>query len=160
MKTYASELGVKDYCQLVEILTQRPLDAGMKFRTKLSEEDLKYMTEMARERFDKVMEALRAMPRSMLLVIRNLNTVRAIAREHGDPVDRYVALARSAAQGQFMSDEAGILRRMLAFRELLFFEMMLWCEGAKLWCMRLYLRVLRFVGRAPPGVSAVLQHIQ
>jgi len=42
----------------------------MKFRTKLSEEDLKYMSEMARERFDKVMEALRAMPRSMLLVIR------------------------------------------------------------------------------------------
>jgi hypothetical protein len=28
------------------------------------------MTEMARQRFDKVMEALRAMPRSMLLVIR------------------------------------------------------------------------------------------
>jgi aarF domain-containing kinase len=42
----------------------------MKLRTKLSEEDLAYMTEMARQRFDKVMEALRAMPRSMLLVIR------------------------------------------------------------------------------------------
>jgi aarF domain-containing kinase len=42
----------------------------MKFRTKLNEEDLKYMTAMARERFDKIMEALRAMPRSMLLVIR------------------------------------------------------------------------------------------
>jgi aarF domain-containing kinase len=63
-------LFLPDYRQLVEILTQRPLDVGMKFRTKLSEEDLKYMTEMARERFDKVMEALRAMPRSMLLVIR------------------------------------------------------------------------------------------
>lgn len=160
MKTHARELGVKDYRQLVEILTQRPLEAGMKLSTKLSEEDLKYMTEMARERFDIIMAALRAMPRSMLLVIRNLNTVRAIAREHGDPVDRYVVLARSAAQGQFMSDEAGILRRMLAFRELFFFEMMLWCEGAKLWCFRFYLRVLRFVGRAPPGVSAVLQHIQ
>jgi aarF domain-containing kinase len=42
----------------------------MKFRTKLSEEDIGYMREMARQRFDKVMEALRAMPRSMLLVIR------------------------------------------------------------------------------------------
>jgi aarF domain-containing kinase len=59
-----------DYRQLVEILTQRPLEAGVKLRTKLSEEDLKYMTEMARERFDKIMEALRAMPRSMILVIR------------------------------------------------------------------------------------------
>jgi hypothetical protein len=55
-----------------------------------------------------------------------LNTVRAIARDHGDPVNRYVVLARSAAQGQFISDEAGILHRMLAFRELFFFEMMLW----------------------------------
>jgi aarF domain-containing kinase len=59
-----------DYRQLVEILTQRPLEAGMKLSTKLSEEDLKYMTEMARERFDIIMAALRAMPRSMLLVIR------------------------------------------------------------------------------------------
>jgi aarF domain-containing kinase len=59
-----------DYHQLVEILTQRPLDAGMKFRTKLNEQDMRYMTEMARQRFDKVMEALRAMPRTMLLVIR------------------------------------------------------------------------------------------
>lgn len=59
-----------DYRQLVEILTQRPLDAGMKFRTKLSEEDLRYMTEMTRHKFDKVMEALRAMPRTMLLIIR------------------------------------------------------------------------------------------
>jgi hypothetical protein len=42
----------------------------MKFRTKLNEEDLKYLTEMARESFDKVMAALRDMPRSMLLVIR------------------------------------------------------------------------------------------
>jgi aarF domain-containing kinase len=59
-----------DYRQLVEILTQRPLDIGVQFRTKLSEEDLKYMTEMARQRFDKVMEVLRAMPRPLLLVIR------------------------------------------------------------------------------------------
>jgi aarF domain-containing kinase len=55
---------------LVEILTQRPLGAGMKFKTKLSEQDVRYMTEMARHKFDKVMEALRAMPRTMLLVIR------------------------------------------------------------------------------------------
>jgi hypothetical protein len=59
-----------DYHQLVEILTQRPLDGGMKFKTKLSEQDIRYMTEMARQRFDKVMEALHDMPRTMLLVIR------------------------------------------------------------------------------------------
>ncbi|KDR14244.1 putative aarF domain-containing protein kinase 5 [Zootermopsis nevadensis] len=159
METYAHELGVKDYRQLVEILTQRPLDAGMKFRTKLSEEDLRYMTEMTRHKFDKVMEALRAMPRTMLLIIRNLNTVRAIARNHGDPVDRYVVLARSASQGQFLSDQAGMLQKIFAFRELFLFEMMLWCQSMKLWCVRFYFRVLRCVGRAP-DVSTVLQQIQ
>jgi aarF domain-containing kinase len=57
---------------------------------------------------------------------RNLNTVRAIARDHGDPVDRYVVLARSASKGQFMSDQTGVLQRLFAFREVLFFELMLW----------------------------------
>jgi hypothetical protein len=57
---------------------------------------------------------------------RNLNTVRAIARDHGDPVDRYVVLARSASQGQFLSDKVGMLQKMFAFRELFFFEVMLW----------------------------------
>lgn len=157
MKTHACELGVEDYCQLVEILTQRPLHVRMKFTTKLSEEDVMYLTEMARHRFDKVMEALRAMPRSMLLVIRNLNTVRAIARDHGDPVDRYVVLARSASQGQFLSDQAGILQRLFAFRELFYFELMLWCQGAKMRCTQLYFIVLRFLGRAPDLSTVIIQ---
>ncbi|PNF42690.1 putative aarF domain-containing protein kinase 5 [Cryptotermes secundus] len=72
MRTHARDLGVEDYCQLVEILTQRPLNVSIKFKTRLSEEDIMYMTELARRRFDKVMEALRSMPRSMLLVIRYL----------------------------------------------------------------------------------------
>lgn len=62
----------------------------------------------------------------MNLFTRNLNTIRAIAKDHGDPVDRYVVMARSATQGQFMSDQAGVLQRMFAFRELFFFEIVLW----------------------------------
>ncbi|PNF42691.1 putative aarF domain-containing protein kinase 5 [Cryptotermes secundus] len=157
MRTHARDLGVEDYCQLVEILTQRPLNVSIKFKTRLSEEDIMYMTELARRRFDKVMEALRSMPRSMLLVIRNLNTVRAIARDHGDPVDRYVMLARSASQGQFLSDQAGVLQRMSAFRDLLFFEFMLWYLGAKVRFIQLYFMVLRFVGRAPDVSTLMIQ---
>ncbi|KAJ4449805.1 hypothetical protein ANN_01211 [Periplaneta americana] len=67
---HSRKTGVQDYGQLVEILTQRPLHTTMKLTTKLSEEDLKYMTEVAQQRFDKIMSALRAMPRTMLLVIR------------------------------------------------------------------------------------------
>ncbi|XP_069674416.1 uncharacterized aarF domain-containing protein kinase 5 [Periplaneta americana] len=158
MKKYATELGVEDYGQLVEILTQRPLHTTMKLTTKLSEEDLKYMTEVAQQRFDKIMSALRAMPRTMLLVIRNLNTIRAIAKDHGDPVDRYAVMARSAALGQFLSDHPGLIQRALAYRAFLFFEMMLWCESAKLWLLRLYLRLLQVIGRAP-DMSALIQQL-
>lgn len=70
MKMYASQLGVNDYEIFAEILAQRPLKTGIRFHKKLSKEELKYMTQMARDRFDLIIKALRKMPRSMLLVIR------------------------------------------------------------------------------------------
>lgn len=50
---------------------QRPLKLH-KYHLKLSlsEDDMKYMTAMARERFDKITTALRQMPKNLLLVIR------------------------------------------------------------------------------------------
>ncbi|RZC41152.1 putative aarF domain-containing protein kinase 5 [Asbolus verrucosus] len=71
MKKYSAHLGVEDYVTFAEILTQAPLRSH-KFRLKvrLSEEDLKHITEVARTRFDSIMKALRLMPRSLLLVIR------------------------------------------------------------------------------------------
>lgn len=54
-----------------EILMQRPLKLH-KYRLKLAlnEEDMRYMTYMARKRFDRILLALRQMPKNMLLVIR------------------------------------------------------------------------------------------
>lgn len=50
---------------------QRPLKLhGYQLRMALNEEDMKYMTYMARKRFDKIILALRQMPKNMLLVIR------------------------------------------------------------------------------------------
>lgn len=59
-----------DYEIFAEILTQRPLKIGMLFHKKLTKEELNYMQKMAQDRFDKIIIALRNMPRSMLLVIR------------------------------------------------------------------------------------------
>lgn len=88
MKKYALELGVfgksfqishiiikiyflLDYEQLAEILTQAPLRTHQfKLKIRLSEQDLKYMTEFARNKFDTIIRVLKTMPRSLLLVIR------------------------------------------------------------------------------------------
>lgn len=50
---------------------QRPLYRHqMRIPNKLTDEDAKYMKEMAKERFDRVMEVLRSLPLPMLFVFR------------------------------------------------------------------------------------------
>lgn len=54
-----------------EILTQSPLKTyGFKLRAKLTEKELQEMADFARTKFENIMDCLRSMPRSLLLVIR------------------------------------------------------------------------------------------
>lgn len=56
---------------LAEILTQRPVRMqGFKLTSRITEEQMQYMTEAARDRFEKTMHVLKIMPRSLLLVVR------------------------------------------------------------------------------------------
>lgn len=95
---------------------QRPVRLGQLWRSHLlSREEAAYMQDMAREHFEEVMAVLKALPRSMLLVLRNLNTVRAINTALGAPVDRYFLMAkrcppppRACAQEGGRSQEAGL----------------------------------------------------
>ncbi|XP_049812802.1 uncharacterized aarF domain-containing protein kinase 5 isoform X3 [Schistocerca nitens] len=142
-----------DYEQLSEILTQRPLRmSNYVLKVSLSDDDMKYMTEVARKKFDKIMTALRTMPNSMLLVIRNINTIRAIAKEHGDPVDRYTVMARSATQGAFKFEGAGLSHKVLAFREMTSFEMKLWYGRLRYALLQYIIRILQLFGRAPDAL--------
>lgn len=59
-----------------------------------------------------------------LFYCRNLNTIRAIAHEHGDPVDRYSVLARAATKSAFQS-EGSLTRRVCSFPTLVLFEIKL-----------------------------------
>ncbi|KFB44989.1 AGAP006050-PA-like protein [Anopheles sinensis] len=96
MEKFAKLLNVSDYRTFAEILLQRPLQLKGPAKTRLTEQDLAYMTKQAKEHFDRIMTTLRCMPRNLILVIRNLNTIRSIARDHGDPIDRPTILARCA----------------------------------------------------------------
>lgn len=44
--------------------------------------------------FDEVMRVLRALPTSLILILRNINIVRSINRELGCPVNRFNIMAR------------------------------------------------------------------
>ncbi|KAK9692812.1 Ankyrin repeats (3 copies) [Popillia japonica] len=147
MKFYATVLGVEDCEILAEILTQRPVRMqGFKLTSRITEEQMQYMTEAARDRFEKTMHVLKIMPRSLLLVVRNLNTIRSITHDHGDPIDRYAVLARCANISENSYTFMGMIRNITMNW---YFEFRLLTEWLWLWWIKMYLCTLRRLGRSP-----------
>lgn len=121
MRSRSAELGVKDYFLFCEILMQRPLHAGqLALANILTREEAAYMQEMAAHHFQRIMGVLRALPRPMLLVFRNINTVRSINVALGAPVDRYFLMAKSAVRswGRLSGERAPGLGGLRAVRSL------------------------------------------
>lgn len=86
---------LSDYFLFCEMLLQRPINMGeLGLGNILSREETAYMRNMAANHFDNVMRVLKALPRPMLLVFRNINTVRSINITLGAPVDRYFIMAK------------------------------------------------------------------
>ncbi|XP_053665315.1 uncharacterized aarF domain-containing protein kinase 5 [Anopheles marshallii] len=150
MQHYSNALNVADYRTFAEILLQRPLElkGTGKFSTRLSEQDVAYMAKQAKEHFDRIMETLKSMPRNLILIIRNLNTIRSIARDHGDPVDRPKILARCALAALCPSRRDVRNFLWVTFRKLRF-EFLLWRQSFHYWIVSYYLRMLTRVGRSP-----------
>nr|CAI5866331.1 unnamed protein product [Callosobruchus analis] len=148
MKKYSRELGVENHILFAEILTQAPLRThGFKLITKLTEEDEKHMTEFARDRFDSIMDCIQNMPRSLLLVLRNLNTIRSISHDHGSPIDRYSVLARMATQKTYSQDS--LTNRMINIPLWMYFEFLLGFQRICRWFRSLTLKLLQNFGLAP-----------
>lgn len=84
-----------DYFLFCELLLQRPLHPGqLALSNLLTREETAYMQAMAQHHFDRIMGVLKALPRPMLLVFRNINTVRSINVALGAPADRYFLMAK------------------------------------------------------------------
>ncbi|XP_042362393.1 uncharacterized aarF domain-containing protein kinase 5 isoform X4 [Plectropomus leopardus] len=108
MERYSKALGIKEYFLFCEMLLQRPINMReLGLSNILSREETTYMREMASNRFDSIMQVLKAMPRPMLLVFRNVNTVRSINITLGAPVDRYFVMAKSLPSRVSAPLEAG-----------------------------------------------------
>ncbi|XP_030076513.1 putative aarF domain-containing protein kinase 5 [Microcaecilia unicolor] len=148
MKRHSSELGVKDYFLFCEILMQRPIRMGtLQLSNILTREETAYMQDMAKGHFNQIMQVLKDLPRPMLLVFRNINTVRSINIALGAPVDRYFLMAKSAVRGwsrivSQKSSAVSVCRWMMVCWESLKFEIALRLEMVS---MRLTASILRFL---------------
>jgi len=153
MKTYSDRLNVSDHKRFAEILLQRPLEVHkFSFATRYSEKEVEYMKNVASKHFDIIMNVLREMPRSLLFIVRNLNIVRAIARDHGDLVDRPEIMARFAITTLLASGA----NFFTFIHRKVYFEYRLWKLSMNYWLMRNYLKLLEFLGRAPQNTAALL----
>ncbi|XP_075815782.1 putative aarF domain-containing protein kinase 5 [Microtus pennsylvanicus] len=168
MKTHAAALGVQDYMLFAEVLMQRPVRLGQLWGSHLmSREEAAYMQDMAREHFEGIMEVLKALPRSMLLVLRNINTVRAINSTLGTPVDRYFLMAKSAVWGwSRLVGEAyqgiyscSLLRHVKVIWEAFKFEVALRLETLAMRLTAILFRVLARLGFAPKA-EEVSQYLE
>ncbi|XP_071224208.1 uncharacterized aarF domain-containing protein kinase 5-like isoform X1 [Salvelinus alpinus] len=153
MKRYSNSLGVKDYFIFSEMLLQRPINMReLGLSNILSREETTYMRNMAVNHFDNIMVVLKSMPRPMLLVFRNINTVRSINITLGAPVDRYCVMAKSAVQGwgRLQAERPGVLPRFRVLRwvratwESLKFECALRSEMAMMTLTRSLLSLLSY----------------
>ncbi|XP_013106912.2 uncharacterized aarF domain-containing protein kinase 5 [Stomoxys calcitrans] len=160
MKKSAQKLGIKDHMKFAEVLFQQPIRIhGGKIKTKLNEDDINYMQEIAQKNFEMIMSTLKEMPRNMLFVVRNLNTVRAIGRMHGDVVDRPKVMAHYAQKCIYKnySTVKGYIK--WAYRRL-YFEYSLWSFSFRRTCLSLYFNLLYKLGRAPASAKTILKDME
>ncbi|XP_077046097.1 putative aarF domain-containing protein kinase 5 [Agelaius phoeniceus] len=126
----------------------------------LSAEERGYMQSMAARRFPHMVQVLRALPRPMLLVFRNINTVRSVHGALGAPADRYGIMARSAVRSwsRLRGGPGGSLRQRLHLGwERLRFELALRLEWLRFRVAAAALRLLSRWGALPLGEQ--LQHL-
>ncbi|XP_070702679.1 uncharacterized aarF domain-containing protein kinase 5 [Pempheris klunzingeri] len=155
MEKYSNALGVKEYFLFCEMLLQRPINMReLGLANIISKEETAYMQEMAVKRFESIMQVLKSMPRPMLLVFRNINTVRSINITLGAPADRYFVMAKSAVRGwgKIQAERTGMLPRLWVFRwagatwESIKFEVALRWEMAVMSLTRSFLSLLSHFG--------------
>ncbi|CAH1797747.1 unnamed protein product [Owenia fusiformis] len=161
MKLFANDLGVEDWLLFCLMIVQRPIPLKSKvpFRMKpLSRQEWKAMSEKEKETLrqefvdihDGVLRVMKNMPSSLMWIFRNLNTIRAINRIHGHPVDRYTIMARSAIAGAYKEERhTGLISKVQSSWERLVFEYRLQSEKLRTWMVERYVKVLQFLGWLP-----------
>lgn len=58
-------------------------------------------------------------------------------------------MARSATQGAFVVENAGVVKKLQGYKQRLAFELRLWTDSLKHWAFRSFYRILIILGRIP-----------
>ncbi|KAH8299586.1 hypothetical protein KR044_003257, partial [Drosophila immigrans] len=160
MKVAANKIDVVDYVKFAEVLFQQPLKLRRgPIRSKLTQEELDHIRKVAQENFDVIMSTLKEMPRSMLFVIRNLNTVRSIGDKHGNVVNRPKVMARYAQRCLYQVDSRSPVQYMRWICRRIYFEYCLWSDAMRLRVMNYYFNFLYLVGRAPESARTLMRDL-
>ncbi|EDW19267.1 uncharacterized aarF domain-containing protein kinase 5 isoform X1 [Drosophila mojavensis] len=158
MKAAARRMNVVDYMKFASVLFQQPVTIeGPRIRSKLTQEDVDHIQKVAKEQFEIIMSTLREMPRCLLFVTRNLNTVRAISNMHGDVVDRPCLMARFAQRSIYDHSSRSPLEYFNWLTRRVYFEYCLWISAFKIRLIDWYLNFLYLVGRAPEGARSLMK---
>jgi len=111
---------------------------------------------------DSVLRTLYDMPRSLLMIFRNLNQIRSTIRDHGNLIDRHTIMARSAILGARKHEGVpkSLKDRIYARFELIFFDTILFKDRLERWFKYKFLGVLIYFGYIPAEAGAMLQEFQ
>ncbi|XP_022106844.1 uncharacterized aarF domain-containing protein kinase 5-like isoform X2 [Acanthaster planci] len=117
MKQSAADMGVKEYLLFGMMITQRPINMkarrGLHMTFIVPPEELRKMAEqfhkMSQSQAEMMMARLNdfvlSLPKSLYLILRNMNTVRSIDRTFGQPVNYLVTMGRCAAGSMFFESQ-------------------------------------------------------
>merc|ERR1719312_1962040 len=106
MARCSKELNVEDYRIFSMAVSQR-------YISPVKEEDQKEVREAVVKFHDRMFDTFQNMPPKIVLVMRNINTVRSIVTLHKSGVDRFRAMARIAVSGRYSGGIRGFLARVL-----------------------------------------------
>ena len=107
----------------------------------LPEEEKKEIRNALMEFHDRMFDTFQKMPPKMVLVMRNLNTIRSIIQLHKSGVDRFRLMARIAVSGKFSGGLRGFMARLV-------FEFRLAWDFVKMTAMTVGLNIASKVGLA------------
>ncbi|KAK3086297.1 hypothetical protein FSP39_016491 [Pinctada imbricata] len=173
MEKSSNDLGVQDYAVFAFFVRQGPVYFKKPpefFRHKIKSKKEYY--ELPKELQEEFMEdykaiwtrvgdVFRQMPTGLFFIFRytNMNTIRAICQDHGNIIDRYSVMARSAIRGSRKQGAAEMTYtgRFKAWCELVHYDFQLMKERWKIWVAVVTVRVLQYLGRIPKELDEVMK---
>ncbi|XP_071747487.1 uncharacterized aarF domain-containing protein kinase 5 [Lepeophtheirus salmonis] len=115
----------------------------------LPPEEKEKMHEAIREVHERVLNTFQKIPKNLVLIFRNLNTIRSIIKDHDSGVERYRIIAKVASRGMFVHPNAGIIDYVRGTWSQLVFDYRLFVDGIWTWIIKKSLGVWLYMGYNP-----------